>query len=80
MFLFFLLLRILEQSNGNSLVVQWLALRASTAGHMGSIPRRGTEIQHAAQRGQKKQKKNKAYFRVRLTEGLLEFYIFRNMT
>ena len=35
-------------------VVQWLGLCASTAGGMGSIPGRGTEILHVALRGQKK--------------------------
>ena len=33
---------------GNSLVVRWLRLRASTARAMGSIPGRGTKIPHAA--------------------------------
>ena len=40
-----------------SLVVQWLRLRASTAGGTGLIPGRGTKIPHAAQRGKKKKKK-----------------------
>ena len=49
--------------NGNSLVVQWLGLRASTAGGMGSIPGQGTKIpgwgtkiMHAVWHGQKKKK------------------------
>ena len=41
-------------SRGNSLVVQWLRLHASTAGGAGSIPGRGTKIPHAARYGQKK--------------------------
>ena len=43
-------------NRGNSLVVQWLGLRTSTAGDMGSIPSWGTKIPHASQRGQKKRK------------------------
>ena len=39
---------------GTSLAVQWLRLRASTAGGTGSIPDWGTKIPHAAQSGQKK--------------------------
>ena len=39
---------------GTSLVVQWLRLRASTVGGMGSIPVWGTKIPHAAQRVAKK--------------------------
>ena len=43
------ILLILKLSNfGTSLVVQWLRLRASTAGGAGSIPGRGTKIPHAA--------------------------------
>ena len=34
---------------GNSLVVQWLGLRASTAGGPGSIPSRGIKIPQATQ-------------------------------
>ena len=41
------------QSTGISLVVQWLRLRASTAGGKGSIPGWGTKIPHAVQRSQK---------------------------
>ena len=33
---------------GTSLVVQWLGLRASTAGGTGLIPGQGTKILHAA--------------------------------
>ena len=46
---------------GNSLVGQWLGLRASTAGGTGSIPGQGTKIPHATQCGQKffKNQKNK---------------------
>ena len=39
---------------GTSLAVQWLRLRASTAGVGGSIPGWGAKILHAVQRGQKK--------------------------
>ena len=38
---------------GNSLVVQWLGLHASTEGGMASIPGRGTKIPQAAGCGQK---------------------------
>ena len=38
---------------GDSLVVQWLGLHASTAGGTGSIPCRGAKIPHAARYGQK---------------------------
>ena len=43
---------------GTSLAVQWLALCASNAGGVGSIPGWGTRIPHAA-RGSKKNKKIK---------------------
>ena len=33
---------VLKKSRGNSLAVQWLGLRASNAGGMGSIPGQGT--------------------------------------
>ena len=39
---------------GNSLVVQWLGLRAFTAEGAGSIPVQGIKIPQTAQRGQKK--------------------------
>ena len=42
---------------GTSLVVQWLRLRASTAGGTGSIPGQGTRILHATCLGHKKKKK-----------------------
>ena len=38
-----------------SLAVQWLRLRASTAGGAGSIPGQGTKIPRASQCGQNKQ-------------------------
>ena len=41
---------------GTSLAVQWLGLRTSTAGGMGSIPGRGTKILYAAWHSQKKKK------------------------
>ena len=40
-------------------MVQWLGLRTSNAGGMGSIPGRGTKIPHAAWRGKKKKKERK---------------------
>ena len=43
---------------GNSLALQWLRLRTSTAGGMGSIPGWGTKILHAAPCGQKNQNQN----------------------
>ena len=39
--------------SGTSLAVQWLRLRASTAGAMGSISGRGSKIPRAPRRGQK---------------------------
>ena len=44
---------------GNSLVVQWLGLPATTEGVMGSIPGQGTKISRAAGHSQKKKKKKK---------------------
>ena len=38
-------------------MVQWLRLRATTAGGKGSIPGQGTKIPHAKQCGQKEKKK-----------------------
>ena len=38
-------------------MVQWLGLRASTAGGTGSIPGRGTKILHAVWHGPKKKEK-----------------------
>ena len=43
---------------GDSLVVQWLELWASTAGGTGSILGWGSKILHALWHGQKKKKKN----------------------
>ena len=40
---------------GNFLEVQWLGLRASTAGGTGLIPGRGTNIPQDAQRGKKQE-------------------------
>ena len=42
-----------EFYSGNSLTVQWLGLRPSTAGSMASIPGQGTKIPCAARCGQK---------------------------
>ena len=44
---------------GNSLVVQWLRIRAPTAGGTGSIPGWGPKIPHAKQCGQKEKKKRR---------------------
>ena len=44
---------------GTALVVQWLRLRASTAGGMGSIPGQGTKNLHAARHSQNKKQKTK---------------------
>ena len=41
---------------GTSLVVQWLRLRASTAGGVGSIPGQGTKIPASVWPGEKKKK------------------------
>ena len=41
---------------GNSLAVQWLELRASTAGGSGSIPSQGTKVLQAVRCGQLKKK------------------------
>ena len=49
---------------GTSQAVQWLRLRASTAGGTGSIPGEGTRILHAAQCGQKKKKKRNTYNKI----------------
>ena len=46
-----------KYSSGTSLAVQWLALRASSAGGAGLIPGWGTRIPHVA-RGSKKKKKS----------------------
>ena len=45
---------------GTSLAVQWLGLRASTAGGTNSIPGQGTKIPHAMQHSQKKKKESAA--------------------
>ena len=45
-----------QEDTGNSLAVQWLGLRASTAGGRGLIPGQGTKILHAVWHGQKKKK------------------------
>ena len=49
----------LKRACGTSLVVQWLRLRASDAGGVGSIPGRRTKIPHAVRCGQKKKKKKR---------------------
>ena len=50
-------LAILRGLSWTSLAVQWLRLRASTAGGAGSIPGLGNKILHAARCGLKKKKK-----------------------
>ena len=45
------------RGGGSSLVVQWLGLRAPTAGDMGSIPGWGTKIPQAEWLGQIKKRK-----------------------
>ena len=42
-----------KRSSGNSLAVQWLRIRTSTEGGMGSVSGRATKILHAMWRGQK---------------------------
>ena len=42
-----------QERSGNSLAVQWLGLRTSTAGGQDSIPGRETKILQAAGHGQK---------------------------
>ena len=44
-------------SGGTSLAVQWLRIRASTAGGAGSIPGQGTKIPRATEHSQKRKKK-----------------------
>ena len=44
---------------GNTLMVQWLGLRAFTPEGPGLIPGRGTKIPQATQHGQKEKKKRK---------------------
>ena len=46
-----------ETGLGNSLAVQWLGLRASTAGGTGLMPGWGTKILDAMLQGQKKKRK-----------------------
>ena len=48
-----------EGNLGNSLVVQWLGLSASTAGAPGSIPGWGTKIPQAMQPKKERKKRNK---------------------
>ena len=51
---FYLFFYFLKNVAGNSLVVQWLGLRASTAGGMGSIPGQGAKPHSAAKKKKKK--------------------------
>ena len=52
-------------------MVQWLGLRASTAGGVGLISDQGTKIPHAMQRGQKKKKLT---VNITLTDKKTEFF------
>ena len=57
---------------GNSLAVQWLGLRTSTAGGMGSIPGGRTKMLEATWCGQKrKRKKGKMVKMVNFTSGII---------
>ena len=47
-----LVLRIVDNNTGTSLVVQWLRLWATNAGVMALIPGHATKIPHAARHGQ----------------------------
>ena len=49
-------------------MVQWLRLRASIAGDVGSIPGRGTKIPHATRRRQKRKEKKKGLPQMHSTE------------
>ena len=49
------------EHSGNSLVVQWLGLGASTAGGLGSIPGWGTKISQATQCSPPKKKNHVEY-------------------
>ena len=44
-------------------MVQWLGLRARTAGGAGSIPGRGTKIPQAVSHSQKKKKGGEQYYK-----------------
>ena len=50
---------IFKDTTGTSLAVQWLRLRASTAGGMGLIPGQGTKIPHAARCSKNKKRHHK---------------------
>ena len=63
-----------KQPLGNSLVVQWLGLRASTAGGPGLIPSRGTEILYAAWHGQKKTTIREASTIIGWAKGFIRFF------
>ena len=67
-----------------SLAVQWLRLRASNAGSMGSIPGRGTKIPHGVGRSKKKIHQNdnprilsvNSFFFLRSFQLILFFFFF----
>ena len=48
--------------SGTSLAVQWLRLRASTAGGKGSITGQGTKIPQAERHGQKKKRQSNKWY------------------
>ena len=51
-----------NEDSGTSLVVQWLGLRASTAGGTGSIPGQGTKIPQAVCPSSTKKEIPKSHF------------------
>ena len=59
-----------KSTHRTSLVVQWLRLRASTAGGTGSIPHWGRFMGHAVWCNQKKKKEKKSTFKLWLALGL----------
>ena len=65
---------------GTSLAVQWLRLRASTAGGLGSIPGWGAKILHAVHRGQKKKKERKKKVRKLVHLTFFLDYFFKRWT
>ena len=56
-----LICAIKKNTAGNSLVVQWLGLRALTTERLGSIPGRGTKTPQAVQPKTNKQNKTQRY-------------------
>ena len=50
-----------KRNTRTSLAVQWLRLRASTAGGVGTIPGQGTKIPHAAKTNKQTNKQTKTW-------------------